>query len=273
MNRIYGVEKDRPFDEKYRLAFVLAVSAGARSQRRSHCSRSVAASSTTERARSIWIVLVGPLGIALLAGGLAALFRWAPGADSPAGRGSSSEPASASSGGHSSPPYSLLSSTCRRHSARRTDRSPGWSRCSSGRSSRHLRSSMGRGCRPARSGAGGGARRAGSLEGRDDHRRACLGLRPGRERTDKPGAVGSAAREPTPAAFGGYPSRGEGSSLLRHCSQWPLWIPLSRREWMPPEAQGRARSRSRTPPRLRVDWCCHVELVRRLGGPIRGLVH
>jgi hypothetical protein len=29
---------------------------------------------------------------------------------------------------------------------------------------------------------------------------------------------------------------------------------------------------SRTP-RLRVDWCCHVELVRRLGGPIRGLVH
>jgi hypothetical protein len=30
---------------------------------------------------------------------------------------------------------------------------------------------------------------------------------------------------------------------------------------------------SRTPPRLRVDWCCHVELVRRLGGPIRGLVH
>ena len=37
-------------------------------------------------------------------------------------------------------------------------------------------------------------------------------------------------------------------------------------------AQGIGRSPSRTPPRVGVDWGCHVELVRLLGGPIRGVV-
>ncbi len=78
MNRIYGIEKDRPFGEKYKRAFVLAVSAGAM----------IAASFTllafgrglvdNGAAREAWLVIRWPIGIALAAGGLAALFRWAP---------------------------------------------------------------------------------------------------------------------------------------------------------------------------------------------------
>ena len=78
MNRIYGIERDRPFEEKYARAFVLAVSAGA-----------LVAVSFTLLAfgrglvenggiREAWLVLRWPLGIALAAVGLAALFRWAP---------------------------------------------------------------------------------------------------------------------------------------------------------------------------------------------------
>ena len=39
-----------------------------------------------------------------------------------------------------------------------------------------------------------------------------------------------------------------------------------------PGSQVRGRGRSRTPPPLRVDWSCHVELVRLLGGSICGVV-
>lgn len=78
MNRIYGIEKDRPFVEKYRRAFILAVSAGV----------SLAASFALlafgrglvddGAARTAWMVLRWPLGVALLGVGLAILFRWAP---------------------------------------------------------------------------------------------------------------------------------------------------------------------------------------------------
>jgi YihY family inner membrane protein len=78
MNRIYGVERDRPFGEKYKRAFVLAVSAGA-----------VLATAFSLLAfgrglvdegilRTFWIVVRWPVGIALVAIGLALLFRWAP---------------------------------------------------------------------------------------------------------------------------------------------------------------------------------------------------
>lgn len=78
MNRIYGVEKDRPFAHKYRLALVLALSAGA----------VIAASFALlafgrglvdeGAARSLWMVVRWPIAVALLAAGLAVLFRWAP---------------------------------------------------------------------------------------------------------------------------------------------------------------------------------------------------
>ncbi len=69
MNRIYGIEKDRPFEEKYKRAFVLAVSAGAM----------IAASFTLlafgrgliedGAFREAWLVIRWPIGIALAAGG------------------------------------------------------------------------------------------------------------------------------------------------------------------------------------------------------------
>ena len=78
MNRIYGIEKDRPFAEKYKRAFLLAASAGA-----------VLAVAFALLAfgrglvdegvlRTFWLVVRWPVGIGLVAAGLAVLFRWAP---------------------------------------------------------------------------------------------------------------------------------------------------------------------------------------------------
>ena len=78
MNRIYGVEKDRPFEEKYKLAFVLAVSAGT-AIGIAFALLAFGRGLVDEGAvRSIWLVLRWPIGVALVAAGLAALFRWAP---------------------------------------------------------------------------------------------------------------------------------------------------------------------------------------------------
>jgi YihY family inner membrane protein len=78
MNRIYGVEKDRPFAEKYKRALALALSAGV-------VIAAAFALLTFGRglveegaARSAWMVLRWPLGIALAAAGLAVLFNWSP---------------------------------------------------------------------------------------------------------------------------------------------------------------------------------------------------
>ena len=78
MNRIYGVEKDRPFAQKYKRAFALALSAGV-------VLAAAFALLTFGRglvdegaARSVWMVARWPLGIALVAAGLAVLFSWAP---------------------------------------------------------------------------------------------------------------------------------------------------------------------------------------------------
>jgi YihY family inner membrane protein len=78
MNRIYGVEKDRPFVDKYRLALALALSAGV----------VIAASFALlafgrglvdhGAARSVWMAARWPVAIALVATGLAVLFKWAP---------------------------------------------------------------------------------------------------------------------------------------------------------------------------------------------------
>jgi YihY family inner membrane protein len=78
MNRIYGVEKDRPFEEKYKLALVLAVSAGSAIALAFALLAFGRGLVDDGAARSIWLVLRWPVGIALVAGGLAALFRWAP---------------------------------------------------------------------------------------------------------------------------------------------------------------------------------------------------
>ena len=78
MNRIYGVELDRPFAKKYPLALALALSAGVAifgSFALLAFGRGLIDDGT---ARSVWMVLRWPIGVALAGAGLAVLFRWAP---------------------------------------------------------------------------------------------------------------------------------------------------------------------------------------------------
>lgn len=78
MNRIYGVEKDRSFAEKYKRALALALSAGlaiAAAFALLAFGRGLVDDGT---ARSVWVVARWPVGIALVAIGLGVLFRWAP---------------------------------------------------------------------------------------------------------------------------------------------------------------------------------------------------
>ncbi len=80
LNRIYGVERDRPFLEKYRLAFLLAISAGtviAASFVLLAFGRQLGASGSGG-VHAVWVVTRWPLAVLLLAVGLAVLFRWSP---------------------------------------------------------------------------------------------------------------------------------------------------------------------------------------------------
>ena len=78
MNRIYGVELDRPFAEKYPRALALAMSAGV-AIFASFALLAFGRGLVDEGvARSFWMVLRWPIGIALAGAGLAVLFRWAP---------------------------------------------------------------------------------------------------------------------------------------------------------------------------------------------------
>ena len=79
LNRIYGVERDRPFAEKYRLAFLLTISAGvvvAASFVLLAFGRQLGGSGGGLHA--VWTVIRWPFGVALLSVGLAVLFRWSP---------------------------------------------------------------------------------------------------------------------------------------------------------------------------------------------------
>jgi len=78
MNRIYGIEKDRRFKDKYSRAFVLAVSAGL-AIAAAFLLLAFGRGLVDEGAmRSIWLVLRWPVAIVLAGIGLAALFRWSP---------------------------------------------------------------------------------------------------------------------------------------------------------------------------------------------------
>jgi hypothetical protein len=136
----------------------------------------------------------------------------------------------------------------------------------------------------------GGARRLGSVVSGDAHLCACVLRREARDyvQCDAPRFCGipskwNIERQPmrparkNDAALTSIGLR-EGDELL-HLARGPNFEFHARsigpylRDGRSRSRDIRERSRSRTPPRLRVDWCCHVELVRRLGGPIRGLVH
>ena len=78
MNRIYGVEKDREFVEKYKRAASLAVSAGVVIALAFALLTFGRGLVDDGAARSVWVVARWPLGIALIAAGLAVLFNRAP---------------------------------------------------------------------------------------------------------------------------------------------------------------------------------------------------
>ncbi len=78
MNRIYGIEQDRPFAKKYPRALALAASAGvviAAAFSLLAFGRGLLDDSDV---RPLWLVIRWPLGIVLVGVGLAVLFRWSP---------------------------------------------------------------------------------------------------------------------------------------------------------------------------------------------------
>ena len=79
MNRIYGIEKDRPLVEKYPRALGLAVTAGiviASAFALLAFGRGMISESGD--LRTLWTVVRWPIGIALVGAGLALLFKWSP---------------------------------------------------------------------------------------------------------------------------------------------------------------------------------------------------
>ena len=78
-NRIYGIEKDRPFAEKYKRALVLAVTAGvAIGSAFALLAFGRGIIDDSNAVHSAWLVVRWPLAVALLGLGLAGLFRWSP---------------------------------------------------------------------------------------------------------------------------------------------------------------------------------------------------
>jgi YihY family inner membrane protein len=81
LNRIYGIERDRPTVSKYGRAFVLAVSAGlmiAAAFVALGIGRSIAGSLGSRTSVRIWDVARWPVGIALATATVALLYRWSP---------------------------------------------------------------------------------------------------------------------------------------------------------------------------------------------------
>ena len=87
LNRLYGVEQDRPTFEKYRLAAILALSAGVLAT--IGCvsltvGKDVGDSFRSDTLASIWGVVRWPLGLLLMGSAIALLFRWSPKRHQPA---------------------------------------------------------------------------------------------------------------------------------------------------------------------------------------------
>jgi YihY family inner membrane protein len=81
MNRIYGIEPDRPTVPKYLRAFVLTISAGLLAVAAfvaTTLGRGVAALWEDPVAQDIWDIVRWPLAFGLLVGATACIFRWSP---------------------------------------------------------------------------------------------------------------------------------------------------------------------------------------------------
>ncbi len=87
LNRLYGVEEDRPTFQKYRLATLLAISAGSLAAIASVCltvGKEIGTSLRSDTLSDIWGVVRWPFGLALMAAAIALLFRWSPRRHQPA---------------------------------------------------------------------------------------------------------------------------------------------------------------------------------------------
>jgi YihY family inner membrane protein len=81
MNRMYGIERDRPTLRKYGRAFVLTISAGLVAVVAfvaMTLGRGLGAAFEGQLARDVWNVLRWPLAFGLLIGATACIFRWSP---------------------------------------------------------------------------------------------------------------------------------------------------------------------------------------------------
>jgi YihY family inner membrane protein len=81
LNRLYGIEQDRPTVQKYSRALVLAVSAGALAVvafAMFALGHSIGVALDDDTARRVWKVLRWPLALALVTAAIAVLFRKAP---------------------------------------------------------------------------------------------------------------------------------------------------------------------------------------------------
>jgi YihY family inner membrane protein len=81
MNRMYGIERDRPTLRKYGRAFVLTISAGLLAVVAfvaMTLGRGLGAAFEGQLARDVWNVLRWPLAFGLLIGATACIFRWSP---------------------------------------------------------------------------------------------------------------------------------------------------------------------------------------------------
>ena len=81
LNRIYGVEKDRPPVEKYTRAFVFAISAGTLATASFAClalGRHLFGSTKSDALSTSWAIIRWPLGLLLITSAVTLLFRYSP---------------------------------------------------------------------------------------------------------------------------------------------------------------------------------------------------
>jgi YihY family inner membrane protein len=87
LNRLYGIEQDRPFEQKYGRAFVLAVSAGTLATAAFVVlafGKTIGDQIDNHVLDMVWNTLRWPLGLALVATAVTMLFRWCPRRHQPA---------------------------------------------------------------------------------------------------------------------------------------------------------------------------------------------
>jgi YihY family inner membrane protein len=87
LNRLYGIEQDRPTVQKYSRALVLALTAGVLATLAFGAfalGHGIGEGLGDDTAASIWRVIRWPLALALMTGSIGLLFRWAPNRHQPA---------------------------------------------------------------------------------------------------------------------------------------------------------------------------------------------